>query len=81
MNKISNKIKLLEKITGKKVVLFEATLYVDYIGGQYEAWFNDAGDRHKALSSHDYNDILKWKRKNDFDKIVLTDECKAHLRS
>lgn len=55
-------------------------LYVDYEGGQYVSWFYSEGDRHKGKSSHDYSDILSYKRRNDFTDVVITNEARLMLR-
>jgi hypothetical protein len=51
-------------------------LYVDFAGGRFESWFYAEGERYKGKISHDYNDILTYKRRNDFTEIVLTDEAR-----
>lgn len=50
-------------------------LYVDYAGGNFEYWFYSEGRTYR-YSTSDYDLILRFKRKNDFSQIVLTDEAK-----
>lgn len=60
--------------------MIQQTLYVDYISGRFESWFYSDGQRYRGKISHDYDDILRYSRHNDFTRIVLTDEAKLFNR-
>lgn len=56
------------------------TLYVDFAGGRFESWFYSEGETFKGACSSSYADILKYKRKNDFTKVILTDEARNRIK-
>lgn len=60
--------------------MYTQKLYVDYAGGKYEYWFYSEG-RTFRYSTYDYETILRFKRKNDFTHLILTDEAKLFHRS
>lgn len=55
-------------------------LYVDYSGGNFITWFYSEGQRYKGISTGIYDDVLRYKRKNDFTDIILTDEARQANR-
>lgn len=55
-------------------------LYVDYAGGMFVTWFYSDGQRYKGTTTHNYEDVLRYKRKNDFTDIILTDTAKQFNR-
>lgn len=60
--------------------MIQQILYVEYIGGCYEYWYYSDGRTYKN-STHDYEHILNFYRKNGFTKIVRTEEAKnVHTR-
>jgi hypothetical protein len=59
--------------------MIKQILYVDYCGGNFETWFYSDGDRYRGRCSYDYNDILRYAKKNDFTDIIQTDSVKNKL--
>ena len=64
----------------KKINIMKQVLYIDYSGGKFETWFYSEGKRYAGKNSFDYEEILRYKRKNDFTDMILTDEAKQRNR-
>jgi hypothetical protein len=60
--------------------MYTQKLYVDYAGGRFETWFYSEGQRYKGIVTHAFDDILRYKRRNDFTDIILTDSARQANR-
>jgi len=53
-------------------------LYVDYAGGKFEYWYYSEGQRYGG-SYYEPSQIRSFYKKNDFTRMVKTDEAKARM--
>ena len=56
------------------------TLYIDFAGSQFITWFYSEGIRYRGIASAFYEDILRYKRKNDFTDMVITGEARLFIK-
>ena len=58
--------------------MVQQTLYVDFAGGKFEAWYYSEGSTFRK-SSWEFSDLKKWAIKNSFTKFIFTDEAKNRI--